>query len=157
MRYAGLVLNDITAAPGLSVTFYTQGCPHRCSRCHNPHTWDFNGGKEYTDDILDTILKNLNDRNIKRNFCLMGGEPLCPDNSFLSYMLIKTIKDKSPDTKIYVWTGYTYDQLINMNNTRINNILELVDVLIDGPYIDELRDVTLHMRGSSNQNILYLH
>jgi anaerobic ribonucleoside-triphosphate reductase activating protein len=157
MRYAGLVLNDVTAAPGLSITFYTQGCPHRCSGCHNPQTWDFDGGKQYTDEILNTILENLNKHNINRNFCLMGGEPLCPENSFLSYMLIKSIKDASPNTKIYVWTGYTYEQLKNMSNTRINNILELTDVLIDGPYISELRDITLQMRGSSNQNILYLH
>ena len=87
----------------------------------------------------------------------MGGEPLCEQNEFLSYLILSTIKEKSPKTKIYVWTGYTLEQLKkDRKSKRVEQILELTDVLIDGPYIESLRDVTLNMRGSSNQRIIYL-
>lgn len=86
----------------------------------------------------------------------MGGEPLCQENSFLSYLLIKSIKDELPETKIYIWSGYTYEELKNMNNQRVNNILDLADYLIDGPYEESKRDITLEMRGSSNQRIINL-
>lgn len=83
MKYAGLIKNDIAAAPGLCVTFFTQGCPHRCPECHNPETWDFEGGLEYTEETIQEILNALTDRDIHRDFCIMGGEPLCPQNQKL--------------------------------------------------------------------------
>lgn len=86
----------------------------------------------------------------------MGGEPLCDQNLFLSYMLISTIKEKLPDTPIYVWTGYTYEKLLESNNPKVKGILDLADVLIDGPFIIEERDLTLEMRGSRNQRIINL-
>lgn len=85
----------------------------------------------------------------------MGGEPLCEENEFLSFLILSTIKEKSPNTKIYVWTGYKYEELLKRGQ-RISQILELTDVLIDGPYIESLRDITLNMRGSSNQRIIPL-
>lgn len=109
MKYSGLILNDISAAPGLCVSFFTQGCPHRCKGCHNPETWDFDGGKEFTPDIIDTIIQGLTANGIQRNFCIMGGEPLCDENSFLTYLLVKEVKEKVPDVKIYIWSGYTYE------------------------------------------------
>ena len=129
--------------------------PHHCPGCHNPETWDFNGGKEFTQEVLDEIISKLNAQGIQRNFCLMGGEPLCEENEFLSFLILSTIKEKSPNTKIYVWTGYKYEELLKRGQ-RISQILELTDVLIDGPYIESLRDVTLSMRGSSNQRIIPL-
>lgn len=86
----------------------------------------------------------------------MGGEPLCPENEFLTLLIIKTVKEKLPNTLIYIWTGYLYEELKEKEG-HIKNILEISDYLIDGPYIDELRDVTLEMRGSSNQRIIDLH
>jgi anaerobic ribonucleoside-triphosphate reductase activating protein len=80
MRYAGLNLNDFSAAPGVSVSFFTQGCPHRCKGCHNPETWEYNGGKEFTPDILDKIVEALSANGIERNLAIMGGEPLCEEN-----------------------------------------------------------------------------
>lgn len=85
----------------------------------------------------------------------MGGEPLCPDNQFLTLLICNTIKDKLPDTKIYIWTGYTLEELNKDTNTRISQILEKTDAIIDGPYIAAERDITLPMRGSRNQRILY--
>lgn len=153
MRYAGLNKNDFCAAPGVSVTFYTQGCPHRCIGCHNPQTWEYEGGKEFNPEILDEIIIALTDNNIERNLCIQGGEPLCPENEFLTYLIIKTVKEKLPNVKIYLWTGYIYEFL--PKTPRIEQILKLIDCLIDGPYIQEERDITLPMRGSRNQRVIY--
>lgn len=109
MKYSGLILNDITAAPGLCVTFFVQGCPHRCEGCHNPETWDFNEGLTFTPDILDKIVEGLTAQGIQRNFCVMGGEPLCIENAFLTYMVVQHVKENVPDAKIYIWSGYTYE------------------------------------------------
>ena len=156
MRYSGLLRNDLAAAPGVSVTFFTQGCPHRCKGCHNPETWDFHGGKEFTPKVLDEIYEALRVNGIERNFCIMGGEPLCEENLLLTLMVLTEVKNHFPDTKVYLWTGYYYDELKKKTDSKINLILEKIDVLIDGPYEDSLRDITLKMRGSSNQNIIEL-
>lgn len=156
MRYAGINKNDFSAAPGVSVSFFTQGCPHRCSGCHNPETWDYEGGKDFTPKVIDEILEALSANGINRSLAIMGGEPLCENNCFLTLLLIKNIKEKSPKTKIYVWTGYYYDDLLKAGNPYVKQILDLADVLIDGPYIEAQRDLTLPMRGSSNQNIINL-
>ena len=156
MRYAGLETNDFTAAPGVSVSFYTQGCPHKCPGCHNPETWEFDGGKEFTPQVLNEIIIALNANGIKRNLCILGGEPLCEENLFLTLLVISHIKEKLPDTKIYIWTGFLYENLLKNSDSHLKKILELTDVLIDGPYIESLRDITLPMRGSSNQRIIEL-
>lgn len=156
MKYAGIIKNDMSAAPGVSVSFFTQGCPHRCRGCHNPETWDFEKGKEFTNDTLNEIISALTANGIERSLAIMGGEPLCQENSFLTYLVIKTIKEKLPNTKIYIWTGYYYEDLLAKRDLRITQILELTDVLIDGPYVEALRDITLPMRGSSNQSVIDL-
>jgi anaerobic ribonucleoside-triphosphate reductase activating protein len=155
MRYAGLIRNDLAAAPGVSVTFFTQGCPHRCKGCHNPETWDFEKGKEFTYNVLQDIIEALYANGIKRKLCIMGGEPLCPENEFLTLLVVKTVKEKYPDIKIYIWTGYYYENLPK-DSTHISQILELADYLIDGPFVEEKKDLTLQMRGSSNQSIIDL-
>lgn len=154
MRYAGIIKNDFSAAPGTSVTFFTQGCPHRCGGCHNPETWDFEGGEEVTHDTILEVIEAITANGLHRNLCIMGGEPLCPENQFLTNLIINSVKEKLPDTKIYLWTGYCLEDL-DLNNNRIKSILEQVDCLIDGPYDKTKRDVSLFMRGSSNQRILY--
>ena len=156
MKYAGIIKNDMSAAPGVSVSFFTQGCPHRCRGCHNPETWDFEKGKEFTNDTLNDIITALTANGIERSLAIMGGEPLCQENSFLTYLVIKTIKEKLPNTKIYIWTGYYYEDLLAKRDSRIAQILELTDVLVDGPYVEALRDITLPMRGSSNQSVIDL-
>ena len=157
MRYAGLIRNDFSAAPGISVSFFTQGCPNHCPGCHNPETWDFNGGKEFTYDILNEIVDALTANGVKRSLSILGGEPLCEQNVFLTLLVVKTVKERLPDTKIYIWTGYYYDELMKRNSdSHLKTILSLADYLIDGPYIQNLRDITLPMRGSSNQTIIDL-
>ena len=156
MRYSGLIRNDLAAAPGVSVTFFTQGCPHRCKGCHNPETWDFNGGKEFTPQVLYEIYEAISANGLERSFCIMGGEPMCEENLFLTCMVIQNVRLRYPDIKIYLWTGYYYQELLKKNDPKINLILNMIDYLIDGPYIEARRDITLQMRGSSNQNIIYL-
>ena len=156
MRYSGLIRNDLAAAPGVSVSFFTQGCPHKCKGCHNPETWDFDGGKEFTPKVLDEIYEALRANDIERSFCIMGGEPLCEQNLLLTYMVLQEVKAHFPDVKIYIWTGYYYKQLLEMTDPKVELILGMADVLINGPYIEKLRDTTLQMRGSSNQSIINL-
>lgn len=153
MQFAGVIKNDICAAPGVCVTFFTQGCPHHCPECHNPETWDFFGGKEFTPEVLNDICDALIANGIHRNLCIMGGEPLCQENQFLTLLVINTVKQKLPDTKVYIWTGYTMEEL--HNTKHLENILNQTEAIIDGPYIAAERDITLPMRGSKNQRILY--
>lgn len=156
MRYSGLIRNDLAAAPGVSVSFFTQGCPHRCKGCHNPETWNFNGGKEFTIDVLNDIYKSIGANGIERNFCIMGGEPLCEENLLLTLMVLQNVKLRYPDIKVYIWTGYYYEDLLKMSDSKVPLILELADFLIDGPYMENQRDISLRMRGSSNQSIINL-
>lgn len=157
MRYAGIIYNDVLAAPGISLSFFTQGCPHRCEGCHNPETWEFNGGKEFTQETLSSILRGLTANGVERNLAIMGGEPLCPENLFLVDLVINTVKEALPKTKIYVWTGYLYEDLQSNPDKKLQHILSNTDVLIDGPFVKKERDITLFMRGSKNQRILYLN
>lgn len=155
MKYADIKFNDTANAPGVCVSFYTQGCPHHCRGCHNPETWDFDGGKEFTPIVFEEIDKALNANGVHRDFCLLGGEPLCDENIFLSRLILEHIKNIHPKVKTYIWSGYTYEQLIKRAaaNVSLQRILELADILIDGPFIQEQRNITLHMRGSRNQRI----
>lgn len=155
MKYAGLIKNDFSAAPGVCTTFFVQGCNRHCEGCHNADTWDFNGGKEFTTETLQEIVNALAANNIKRNFCIMGGEPLAPENVFLTDLVITHVKEQLPHIKIYLWTGYTMDEVMNRQEAHIKNILKNIDCIIDGPFILHERDVTLPMRGSRNQKIYY--
>lgn len=155
MRYAGMIKNDIAAGEGVNVSFFTQGCPFHCQGCHNPQTWDFEGGKEFTTETLNEIIDALSANGIQRNLSIMGGEPLCAENVFLVSLIILKVKEKYPDIKIYVWTGYTYEDLLARSaEPKVQIILDNIDYLIDGPFILEERDITLAMRGSRNQRIL---
>ena len=154
MRYAGIIKNDFSAAPGTSVTFFTQGCPHRCEGCHNPETWDFEGGEEVTHDTILEVIEAITANGLHRNLCIMGGEPLCSENQFLTNLIINSVKEKLRDTYNYLLTVYCLEDL-DISNNIIKSILEQVDCLIDGPYDKTKRDVSLFMRGSSNQRILY--
>lgn len=154
MRYAGIIKNDIAAGEGVNVTFFTQGCPFHCEGCHNPQTWDFLGGKEFTMDTINEIIAAIGDNGVTRNLSIMGGEPLCPENVFLTTMVLSNIQEKYPNIKYYLWTGYTYEELVEKHDSKIDWILDHIDYLIDGPFILAERDITLAMRGSRNQRIL---
>lgn len=157
MRIAELKLNDCIDGEGISVSLWTQGCPHRCLGCHNPETWSFDGGYEdETNEIRGKIVKAISANNTQRNFSILGGEPLCEQNKEDVLNILTSVRMAYPKIKIFLWTGYTYENLIKQNDTTINNILSKVDILIDGPFILEKRDLTLYLRGSSNQRVIDL-
>ena len=154
MKYAGIIRNDVAAGQGVNVTFFVQGCEQHCEGCHNPETWDFNGGYEFTQATLDDIINSLKANGVQRNFSIMGGEPLHPQNEFLTNLIITEVKKVYPNIKISLWTGYIYEDLLQKHDKILDNILSNIDVLIDGPFIKEQRDITLEKRGSRNQRII---
>lgn len=156
MRYAGIIKNDVASAPGVCVSFFTQGCPFHCEYCHNPETWDYDGGYEFTDKTMDELIKALQANNVHRNLSIVGGEPLCDNNIPLVFNIIKTLNEKLPSVKINIWSGYTWEQLEQRmkEDQCLCYILHHTSYLIDGRYIHQLRDITLYMRGSRNQRIL---
>lgn len=153
-RYAAMKKNDVVNGEGVCVSFWTQGCPHHCLGCHNPETWDFEGGHEVPIDIKGRIIKAISANGIQRNFSILGGEPLSEKNRDFILTIVQAVRTAYPSIKIFLWTGYTIEELKNMEDKKINSILENIDVLIDGKYDESLRDVTLELRGSSNQRIL---
>lgn len=156
MRIADVMKNDIVDCDnGFCVSVWLQGCPYHCKGCHNPQTWDFNSGKEIKNEnkFIEETLSYINENGIERNLSLLGGEPLCKEggNVDFSYKLLKAAKEKYPNIKTYVWTGSTYEKLKKEIN---NDIFNYIDILIDGPFILEQRDITLPLRGSSNQRVI---
>ena len=154
-RYAGLITNDFANGIGTCVSFWTQGCPHHCLGCQNPETWDFNGGMEVPTDMRGQIIKAICANGIIRNFSILGGEPLCDENLDEVDKIITGVRTAYPHIKIFLWTGYTLEELLKKRDKKISNILSQIDVLIDGPFIQEKRNITLELRGSENQRILY--
>lgn len=155
MRIAGLKLNDCVDGDGISVSLWTQGCPHRCPGCHNPETWDYEGGYE-DNEIRGKIIKALSANGIQRNFSILGGEPLCSQNKEDVLSILTCVKVAYPNIKIFLWTGYNYEDLLDRDDEQINAILNQVDILIDGPFVQDKRDLTLYLRGSSNQRVINL-
>ena len=159
MRYAGLNKNDVVNGQGVCVTLFAQGCPHHCKGCFNPETWDFKGGREIDlNDLTYQIVQALKDNGIKRNFSVLGGEPLAPQNQENIARIIRAIRFHFPDIKIFLWTGYTLEELseeLSKGNQYIKSILYDINILIDGEFIQEKKDLTLTLRGSTNQRILY--
>ena len=156
MRIAGLVKNDIVDSDdGIAVALYFQGCPHHCKGCHNPETWDFNGGMEIDrEELIKTVMDSLTENGIKRNLSILGGEPLAPQNIDNTIYILSKIREQFKDIKILLWTGYSFKDI--KKDKQQKKILKLVNKIIDGKYIEELRDTTLELRGSSNQNIINL-
>lgn len=152
MRYAAIKENDYLNGEGICVSFWVQGCPHRCEGCHNPEQFSFNGGKELPNDYKGQIVKAISANGITRNFSILGGEPLCEENITLTHDTIVAIRSAYPNIKIFLWTGYLLE---NLKHPLMKEILDKIDCLIDGPFILSQRDTTLKLRGSKNQRILY--
>lgn len=155
MKIAGLIKNDIVNGIGVCVSLFVQGCPHKCIGCHNPETWDFEGGTEVV-DIKGTLIKAICANNIQRNFSILGGEPLCPENLKDVRDVIAAVKTAYPSIKIFLWTGYELNELLERNEENLVYILENIDYLIDGRFVKEKQDMCLWLRGSRNQNVYKL-
>lgn len=156
MNYLKIDKNDYVNGKGLCVSLFVAGCPHHCKGCFNPESWRFDAGKEFAEEAIQEILEAISAQDIIRNFSLLGGEPLAPSNRRRVGYLLARIREKYPDIIIYLWTGYTYEELIKESNYIIDWILKRIDVLIDGPFIEDEKDLTLDLRGSKNQRIIYL-
>ena len=152
MRFVAITQADVNNGNGCRTTLWAAGCNHHCPGCHNSWTWDYNQGKNWV-DIKDRLYKNLSKPYIK-GLTLSGGDPLdqSPDDLEDLIYILSTIRKDFPDKDIWLYTGYVYEDL----NDLQRKVLENVDVLIDGPYIQEQRDITLPFRGSKNQRILYM-
>lgn len=147
IKLAGVIRESIVDGPGMRFVLFTQGCPHHCKNCHNPTSWDFDGGDEYTiHKILDEILKNP----LLDGITLSGGEPFCQSKPLS--ILAKSIREKG--RTIMAYTGYTFEELLSENDFDRMALLKECDWLVDGLYIDELRSLELRFRGSKNQRIL---
>lgn len=150
-KYNTIKYNDVANAPGISVSIYLQGCLHHCEGCFNPETWDFNGGQDLTEELLNDLFENkINKNGIKRSLCILGGEPLCEENKLTTLTLASMAKKY--DIDVYVWTGYTLEELEKTD--FLFELFENIDYLIDGPFIEKEKDLTLKMRGSRNQRVI---
>lgn len=147
MRYAQITPFEICNGKGAGVSLFVQGCRFCCKGCFNSEAWDFNGGKEWTQEIEDKFFELIDRPYIKR-VAILGGEPLADENKSVVLDLIKRIKGKYPNKSIYLYTGYTFEEISSLNN------LQYVDVLVDGRYIEEQKDLTLEFRGSKNQRLI---
>ena len=150
MRISGINENDVVNGKGICVSVFMQGCLHQCKGCFNPETWDFKGGRavENEQKEINNILNLINQNGVQRNLSILGGEPLHKINISFVKDLLRQAKEKYPTIKTFVWTGYLLEELDK-------NDLQDIDILIDGKFIEELRDISLELRGSSNQRILY--
>ena len=129
------------------------GCPHHCPGCHNPETWSSSGGELFNiDDTIINILEYINENGIQRNLSILGGEPLWRPNAEFTAALAAAAREKYPNIKICVWTGYLYEDI--KDDETINNLFQSIDYLIDGPYRQRERDITLKWRGSRNQRVI---
>jgi anaerobic ribonucleoside-triphosphate reductase activating protein len=157
MRIAGIIKNDVVNGIGVCTSLFTQGCPHHCKDCFNSETWDFNGGYEIDiNSLKETIIKAISNNGIQRNFSILGGEPLCPENRKLVKEIISAVREFYPDIKIFIWTGYELSELQKKDDKDLKYILSNIDYLIDGRFILEERDFSLWLRGSRNQNVYKL-
>ena len=156
-KIAGIYWDDTAAAPGISLSVYFSGCRFHCPGCHNPEAQDFNYGEEFTEELKQEIVNKLQKNGVSRRLSILGGEPLMPENRAAVSELISTVLIYYPDTIIYLWTGYNYEDLLTSNDDCIKYILTHIHCLIDGRYEQDKRDITLPLRGSSNQRIIYLN
>ena len=155
-KIAGIYWDDTAAAPGISLSVYFSGCHFHCPGCHNPEAQDFNYGKEYNLDIRQEIMQKHNKNGVMRTLSILGGEPLNEENIGDVLNLIGWCKLDYPDLKIYVWTGYTIEELEARDDDDVRAVLRNITCLIEGRYVQELRDTTLPLRGSSNQRIIMM-
>lgn len=151
MNYHNIKTDDMLNGDGLRVTCWVSGCSIRCFNCYNPQTWDFNSGIPFTDDTMQEILYDLSKPYIK-GLTLSGGHPLDPHNAPEVLKIVKRVKMVFPNKDIWIYTGYVWEDIIK--DDTLKEILKRTDVLVDGAYVDELRDISLPFRGSSNQRII---
>ena len=159
MKYANIKKYDIANGSGVRISLFVSGCTHHCKGCFNSIAWDFNYGNEFTKEIEDQIIHDLQPNYIA-GLSLLGGEPFEPENQKVLLPFIKRVKLIYPNKDIWCWTGYLLEDLIDPNKASrakceyTLEMLKYIDILIDGEFKEDLKDITLQFRGSSNQRII---
>lgn len=154
MNYATIKNCDIANGPGVRVSLFVSGCTHRCPGCFNEVAWDFGYGQPFTDETIDSILQMLRPSYIK-GLTLLGGEPFEPRNQEAVVKLLRRIREELPEKTIWAFSGFLFER--DMLSGRIGDLseyLSYVDVLVDGPFIQEKKNLSLRFRGSENQRII---
>ena len=148
MRYNKIRKMDISNGPGVRVSIFMQGCTFHCKNCFNPETHDFMGGQEFTHDTIEQVLSLCENEHVE-GLSILGGEPMHPVNIEGTTALAKEFKKRFPQKNLWVWSGFLFDK--DLENKEV---LNYVDVLVDGQYVDALRDPRLKYNGSSNQRVI---
>ena len=154
MKYAKIKKYDVSNGVGVRVSLFVSGCTHHCKGCFNSEAWDFNYGTDFTEATIKEIIATLKPDYI-RGLSILGGEPFELINQEGLLPLLKKVREVYQDKKdIWAYSGYLYEELKEMKNKEIKEVLELIDVLVDGKFIEDLKDPLLYFRGSSNQRII---
>lgn len=157
MNYAVIKKFDIANGPGVRVSLFVSGCRHKCKNCFNSEAWDFDFGQPFTDDTLEELIEALNKDYIE-GFSLLGGEPFEPENQEGVYKILSAIKEKLPQKTIWCYTGFDFEKQLLAGTVGDKELvlknLSLIDVLVDGKFLEELKSLDLLFRGSSNQRII---
>lgn len=153
MKYAKIKKTDVANGPGVRVSIFVSGCHHHCEGCFNSEAWDFNYGNDFTEDTIQEIIEAMNHDYIT-GLSLLGGEPFELINQKGLLPLLKKVKDVYPDKTIWAYSGFLYDELKEMDYPETKEILSLIDVLVDGKFVESLKDPNLYFRGSSNQRVI---
>lgn len=153
MKYAGIKDKDVSNGIGFGVSLFVSGCRGRCKGCFNPETWSFSYGQDFTNETLNEIW-NLLDRPYVDFFSILGGDPFEPENKKVVLDIITKTKERYPNLKYYIWSRFLYEDCIK--DEILFKILNLCDVFVDGAFLEEKRDLSLPLRGSSNQRVINL-
>ena len=159
MYYSAIRTCDVANGPGVRVSLFVSGCTHRCPGCFNPDTWDFKHGNPWTDETAENALDACAPEWIQ-GLSLLGGEPFEPDNQRALLQFLRGFRARFPQKDVWAWTGCVYEQdLLGESRWRCDatdEMLSSIDVLVDGPFVEALKDISLRFRGSSNQRIIEL-
>lgn len=157
MHYGNIKYNDIANGEGVRTTLFVSGCRQHCKNCFNPETWSFEYGNSFDEEVQKKIIESLKPGHIK-GLSILGGEPMEPENQEGILPFLKKVKEDCPDKTIWIYTGYVLDKDLVPGGRKYTDftdeILDYIDILVDGPFVEELKDITLKFRGSSNQRIL---
>ena len=154
MNYADIKRVDVANGPGVRVSLFVSGCTHHCKECFNPETWDFSFGSPFGEAQVEEILKLL-DRSYIRGLSLLGGEPFEPENQAAVLGLVNRVRERLPQKDIWCYSGYLFEELAaGKVGAHSRALLEQLDILVDGPFVLERKDLGLRFRGSANQRII---
>ena len=156
MKYGEIKYNDIANGEGVRTSLFVSGCTHHCKECFNPDTWSFDFGDEFTEETENKILDSLEPYWID-GLSLLGGEPFEPANQKVLFPFLQKVKKQYPQKSIWCYSGYTIDELLGNSRATTDitkDMLSMIDVLVDGEFVLELKDISLKFRGSSNQRII---